>query len=180
MNKMMIRIIHSFAVCFVIVILAGCSKPLHDAIDQGRETKFQRLLDKGADVNEVNFYGDTPLHRAAYDNRPGMARILLEHGANKDALNANGLMPLDVAIMEGNEEMVAVLTKYNAGGCMCSGHKEESVSVFDIMDKDRDGEISEMEFLISTLPVIQAQYNRLDTDKSGGLTEGEISVTSSQ
>jgi hypothetical protein len=60
----------------------------------------QLLVEAGADVNGVDYNGDTPLHIAAAGGFAGIAAYLLAHGADPTIRNKHGEQPLDVALEE--------------------------------------------------------------------------------
>ena len=53
-------------------------------------------LQKGANVNESDFWGYTPLHEAAAKNKLEICRVLLEQGAQVDAKTREGQTPFDL------------------------------------------------------------------------------------
>jgi hypothetical protein len=56
------------------------------------------LLANGAEVNAVDYDGETPLHRAAWTLDPAGCRQLLDAGADSTMRDCYGRTPLDVAI----------------------------------------------------------------------------------
>ena len=60
----------------------------------------QLMLDLGADVNSVNFSGDTAMHGAAYGSFPTVVQLLADHGADIrvwNRRNRQGRTPLFIA-----------------------------------------------------------------------------------
>ena len=58
------------------------------------------LLDRGADVNAVDYNGDTAMHGAAYGSFPAIVKLLADHGAKPEIWNkpnSQGSTPLYVA-----------------------------------------------------------------------------------
>lgn len=51
------------------------------------------LVEKGANLNQVDKNGDTPLHIAAYNGRKDLCAFYLDHGAKLEAKNNNGFTP---------------------------------------------------------------------------------------
>lgn len=51
------------------------------------------LVEKGANLNQVDKNGDTPLHIAAYNGRKELCAFYLDHGAKLEAKNNNGFTP---------------------------------------------------------------------------------------
>ncbi len=67
---------------------------LIEAARDGDTKTVVELLDKSADVNEANTYGNTALIAAATNGRVEIARFLLDRGAQVDKQNNNGETPL--------------------------------------------------------------------------------------
>ena len=159
----------------VALFTTGCSRPLHDAVDRGKQSKFDAALISGADINEVNIYGDTPLHRAAYKNRPLMAYTLAQKGANVYALDAKGCTPIEVASQAGNKEVAAILDVYMAG------NKVDSIDgvwrkkhILVELDANSDGSVDESEYIIWKLPRLHKRFTSLDADHNGTLNANEL------
>lgn len=51
------------------------------------------LVEKGANLNQVDKKGNTPLHIAAYNGRKDLCAFYLDHGAKLEAKNNNGFTP---------------------------------------------------------------------------------------
>lgn len=51
------------------------------------------LVEKGANLNQVDKNGDTPLHIAAYNGRKDLCAFYLDHGAKLEAKNNDGFTP---------------------------------------------------------------------------------------
>lgn len=51
------------------------------------------LVEKGANLNQVDKNGNTPLHIAAYNGRKDLCAFYLDHGAKLEAKNNNGFTP---------------------------------------------------------------------------------------
>jgi phosphate transport system substrate-binding protein len=73
------------------------------------------LLLRGADVNAVDWDGNTPLVLAAANNTPQVIRFLIGKGANVNAANHWGFTPLMyAAIRSSNPEVLRILLEYGA------------------------------------------------------------------
>jgi ankyrin repeat protein len=83
---------------------------LADAARRGDLEAARLLLDKGADVNIVDYRGYTPLILAAQFDRdsPELVRLLLSRGADVNAV-AEGLTALTIAERRGETELVRIL-----------------------------------------------------------------------
>jgi ankyrin repeat protein len=72
---------------------AGASEP--DALEA-----VKILLDLGADVNAVDYYGNTAMHGAAYSNLPAVVQLLADRGAKPEVWNrpnSDEVTPLYIA-----------------------------------------------------------------------------------
>ena len=72
---------------------AGASEP--DALEA-----VKILLDLGADVNAVDYYGNTAMHGAAYSNLPAVVQLLADRGAKPELWNrpnSDAVTPLYIA-----------------------------------------------------------------------------------
>ncbi|HYV45529.1 MAG TPA: ankyrin repeat domain-containing protein [Myxococcaceae bacterium] len=68
---------------------------LYEAVRRGDEGEVRRLLDAGADVNELGPDQQSPLIEAAAAGQVGMIRLLLDRGAEpawKDAMDETALL----------------------------------------------------------------------------------------
>lgn len=81
---------------------------LIDAVDKDQITVVQRLLARGADINEETPDGYTPLHLAIYLNFRNIARLLLKHGADVHKRNEYG-STLTTAAWKGNIKIIPLL-----------------------------------------------------------------------
>jgi ankyrin repeat protein len=64
----------------------GKSQTLYLAVKSGDVHLIEKVIAKGADVNENDYVGaGTPLIRAAMDNNVAIVKLLLDHGADPTA-----------------------------------------------------------------------------------------------
>jgi ankyrin repeat protein len=93
-------------------------KGLFDSLRGGRPEEALRLIDEGADVNEMLPDGDSPLHIAAFKGYAEVAKRLIEEGANVNAKIAGGgdpwATPLHLAAMKGHVDLVSLLAENGA------------------------------------------------------------------
>ncbi|RYX82549.1 ankyrin repeat domain-containing protein [bacterium] len=77
--------------------------PLFGAVRTGKIDVVRLLLERGAEINTQNVYGETPLHIAARGDATGnpnseLLKALLEAGANANLANVRGDLPLHIAL----------------------------------------------------------------------------------
>jgi ankyrin repeat protein len=83
---------------------------LYLACFNGSAEVIRRLLEAGADANEVDPGGETPLMTAARTGAPAALRVLLERGARVDAREPEySQTALMIAVRENHEEAVRIL-----------------------------------------------------------------------
>ncbi|MDX2227565.1 MAG: ankyrin repeat domain-containing protein [Verrucomicrobiae bacterium] len=105
---------------------------LHAACDHGREGIVKMLVDRGADVNVRDWFGNTPLHFAVQKRKKGnTVCLLIDHGADIRAINEAGETPLHKAVHSGRADMVLLLLEKGApvNGKSFLGHTPLSVAV---------------------------------------------------
>lgn len=78
--------------------------PLVGAIRNNQLNFAQRILEGGADVNEL-VYGRTPLHYAIDKSNVSLVQLLLEHGADVSVETPIGQTPLSLACAHYNPEI---------------------------------------------------------------------------
>jgi hypothetical protein len=97
---------------------------LIDAAVSGDVTEVRRMVAAGADVNELNEYGNSALHLIALGGTVEMVKALVELGADKNALGVGGGTPLHVAAMGGKVETVKLLAQLGAEPGVKNVHEE--------------------------------------------------------
>uniref|UniRef100_A0A383VJ57 Uncharacterized protein n=1 Tax=Tetradesmus obliquus TaxID=3088 RepID=A0A383VJ57_TETOB len=85
------------------------SMKLHRACHNKELDEVLRLVDDGADVNEVEAAGNTPLHSAAFEGWAEGVELLLQLGAKVNASNNAGDTPWHWAVNMGWAEVAALL-----------------------------------------------------------------------
>ena len=75
---------------------------LHDAVRAGNISLVYELIEKGADVNAQNQWGNTALHMAAeyglYRVSKTLSSVLLSAGADPHIKNVEGVTPLELGL----------------------------------------------------------------------------------
>lgn len=90
----------------------GLTPLLFSTLD-GDVASATRLLDAGADVNDVSAAGTSALVMAAYRGQSALVLLLLERGADANAAAA-GYTALHCAVLRGDREMVKMLLDHGA------------------------------------------------------------------
>lgn len=94
---------------------AGFSRPLCQAIANAHLDVFELLLAAGADVNQVNEYGDTALMMAASYGNVSAVNRLMDLGVSVDSRESRvGRTALMNAVWEGRFEVVELLLQRGA------------------------------------------------------------------
>ena len=87
--------------------------PLCDAAGKNNIAEVRRLLDDGADPNQVGVKGTTALMFAAIAGHSQIVKALLDGGANPNQANTDGHTALIAAVVVGHSQIVKILL---AGG----------------------------------------------------------------
>ena len=82
---------------------------LRTAAREGNTGTVELLLDRGANIEAKDRWGQTPLLLAAWRGNTETVELLLDRGANIEAKDIRGLTPLLLAAKEGNTETVELL-----------------------------------------------------------------------
>ncbi len=72
------------------------------------------LLERKADVDAKDEYGETALHQAARGGHEVVVRLLLEHNAEIDSEDDNGWVVLHGTAANGHETVVRLLLEHRA------------------------------------------------------------------
>lgn len=84
----------------------------HNAPDHPE--RVQQLLDKGANVNVVDYKFKTPLHRACQAGFIKITKLLLKQGADPNIADEKGCTPIFDAAYKGRTETLKLMIKHNA------------------------------------------------------------------
>lgn len=87
-------------------------KPLSIATMRNNIEMVKKLIELGANINEINQKGHTPLHLASGWGKPEMVEFLLKNGANIKARDYISWTPLMWAAIRGRIENAEILLKY--------------------------------------------------------------------
>lgn len=79
---------------------------IHIAADNGQTNIVRFLIQKGADVNQIDEDGNTALHLANYDTTKMLLNV---DGIDLDIVNDDGYTPLTWALEEDFEDIITIL-----------------------------------------------------------------------
>ena len=89
----------------------GSGAPIHHAAIEGSKDSIKYLIEKGANINEINSIGYTPLHYAAQAGNNEVVEMLIANGAE---LNLRDKMdgPLHQNVVGGNTPLMHAVLAY--------------------------------------------------------------------
>jgi len=139
------------------------------------------LLSNKADINAIDWKGDTPLHIS--DRHPKIARILVEHGANINAKNHKGWKPFQRWIGYPNMTSIETLKEWvllggNVHEFMPDGHNILHRVCFSSYSHDNG--LTLMKFLIEEKGMNINQNGIWSDGKNGASTPFAQAVLSQQ
>lgn len=109
---MRILVLNLFVLFFISNLALGVTAdykgktPLMIAAEKGHAQAVGLLLDKGANINEIDQHKRTPLHFAVWKEHKEVVRILLQYGANPNTKDVLGFTPLQMALFTRNAEVI--------------------------------------------------------------------------
>ena len=89
---------------------------LNAAFDKGEVDIALALLQRGADINALDIFGESSLYRAARDGNRALVKLLLEHQADVNVRTGNGrlITPLHFAAQVGELDICRLLLEHGA------------------------------------------------------------------
>ena len=132
---------------------------LHNALSSDSHIDaFQRLLNRGADVNERDERLKTPLHVASYDGKLEIAKILIKYGADVNSRDNEGWTPLHWAAP--NHGLVDILRLLLDNGADIDATEREGDTALHIASGN--GKLETVRFLLGreANPHIRNVYGR--------------------
>ena len=87
---------------------------LHTAAEYGNTETVELLIERGANIEATDIWGQTPLMIAALSGNTETVELLLDRGANIEAKDNMGRTPLHLAALCGNTETVELLLNRGA------------------------------------------------------------------
>jgi hypothetical protein len=92
------------------------------ALERGYREMSRFLIDSGAPLDTVAYYGRTLLHLAADGGDPELIRLLVAHGLDVNAVDGSSNTPLGAIALRGKMQAVAALiesgSNVNDRGCL--------------------------------------------------------------
>ncbi|KAI8712264.1 hypothetical protein NCS52_01324100 [Fusarium sp. LHS14.1] len=105
----------------VTVVKNAAGSPLHVACLIGSKKTLVKILEKGADVNEIGGHFGHVLFIAIATSRPDLVAILLQHGADPNHLHEHNGTPLHLAAKMNSTLSVKHLLEYGADAAKRDG-----------------------------------------------------------
>jgi len=94
--------------------MTNLNEKLFEAVEQDKIDEVLELIEKGADTEARNEWGNTPLHTACCYNNNEIVLALIEKGADIEARNNIGWTPLHIACHNGKTEIALKLIEKGA------------------------------------------------------------------
>ncbi|KAK0639084.1 ankyrin repeat-containing domain protein [Cercophora newfieldiana] len=105
------------------------NQPLHWAADRGHASVCEKLIEKGADINDgIGTRAWTPLHMAASSGQSEVIACLLAHNAQINAIADEVGTPLTLAIMGRQYHAAETLLRYGADTTSAAANSEPPVA----------------------------------------------------
>jgi ankyrin repeat protein len=82
---------------------------LCDACEAGNLILVERFIQRGANIDAINNFGQTPLHLACENGHENVAAFLIGKGVNVDVKDNNDKTPFHLACENGHENVAAFL-----------------------------------------------------------------------
>ena len=123
---------NKISVIILVLLLAACTggtfSELQLAAARGQTDMVAVMLDKGADINEMNRNGKTPLMMAAANGHTETVELLLKRHAAIDAKDIDGVTALMMAASSGETNTVAALIKAGASVNVVNAYNSSAVT----------------------------------------------------
>lgn len=87
---------------------------MYHSIEKNDFDTIKKLVEKGFEIDSLNYDGDTPLMIATMNNNYEIVKLLIEKGARIEAFNNTGYTALMFAAMNNNYEIAKLLIEKGA------------------------------------------------------------------
>lgn len=158
------RVSRGTVLVVLILSLNGCAS-LHEKnaalleySAEGQTEKVEMILNRGAEVNTVNKYGDTPLHLAIKNHHPNTAALLIDNGADINAIGALDDTPLHVSIYTQQEDISMFL--------ISKGADESLLNLYGLAPQEMQAVPEIEEKIISIAGLINLNGSWIDRDSA--------------
>lgn len=101
------------------------------AIASNKKEVVELLIQRGANVNQIDVNGGSALHMAAYFGHENITRLLLSSAASTSLEDRFGLTPIDVAILQGNESTFQLMLDFTQS--RETDKKEQHIRLLELM-----------------------------------------------
>ncbi|WP_068139453.1 ankyrin repeat domain-containing protein [Roseimaritima ulvae] len=134
-----------------------------DAIADNDLARLERLIDRGADLNDRQTEtGSTPLVTAALHGNLPIARYLIQQGADVDATNRDGNAPLHIAAFLCHTEVVKLLLQHGASTETRSNRGEQPM---DVVSSPWNESLEDVYRFVGNLVDIEIDLQRMQQDR---------------
>ena len=152
-------------------------RPLHDSVCSNEAASMHFLLDKGANINAANNYGQDSLMLAvAYNSHDALRLLLREEALEYDGKTENGRSVLDFAAQHGDMETIRLLESsprmktvdLNGGQALDSAkwrrHNNEAYSLWRGQPPDEDPQLQYFAFKALWNSIAEAQQLAIEEE----------------
>jgi hypothetical protein len=114
------KLMKKYVLLLISIAICGCmslhqkNAALLNSARVGDTSNVKRMIDRGADINFRDQYGDTPLHLAIKNKHPDTAKVLITSGANVNEKGALEDTPLHISIYQNERELATLLRQKGA------------------------------------------------------------------
>ncbi len=87
--------------------------PLYMALRDGQIEIAEILISNGANINQIDYFGNSLLHIATMNNNTNLVRLLLDYGASPEIVNENGQYAYTIANDYHYIEIMNIIIEYH-------------------------------------------------------------------
>jgi ankyrin repeat protein len=116
------------------------------------------MIEKGADVNNENEFGDTPLMYACYFSNVEIVSMLIENGAYINSVNIHNMSPLCLSFLSDNFENVKEILRNDGDISQFLRNWPSVNSIIDMGEEELSGNKHEIFYFIRTYNEHKANF----------------------